>query len=77
MLANTPKLSRPGVAGSSDAFAAIQLNDFNDLDDNEAEVRRRAYEMERRADEQWRSMHKEQRRRNEEARSCAEGAAHR
>ena len=54
-------------AGSSDAFAAIQLNDFNDLDDNEAEVRRRAYEMERRADEQWRSMHKEQRRRIEEA----------
>jgi hypothetical protein len=45
------------------AFAAIQLND--DLD--EAEVRRRAYEMERRADEQWRSMHTEQRRRNEEA----------
>merc|ERR1740117_1506838 len=51
---------------SDTAFAAIQLNDFNDLDD-EAEVRRRAYEMERRADEQWRSMHTEQRRRNEEA----------
>ena len=55
------------AADAATAFAAIQLNDFNDLDDDEADVRRRAYEMERRADEQWRSMHKEQRRRNEEA----------
>ena len=57
----------PAADAAATAFAAIQLNDFNELDDDEAEVRRRAYEMERRADEQWRSMHKEQRRRNEEA----------
>ena len=49
------------AAGS--ALAAIQLNDWNDfngLEDDAAEIRRRAYEMERRADEQWRIMHKEQ-----------------
>ena len=39
------------AAGS--ALAAIQLNDWNDfngLEDDAAEIRRRAYEMERRAD---------------------------
>lgn len=56
------------AAGS--ALAAIQLNDwsdFNGLEDDAAEIRRRAYEMERRADEVWRIMHKEQRRRSDEA----------